>query len=148
MNSLLRRTNLAAAAALASLATMTAAVVGSAAVAADAQPHATGASSPAAATWAQIDKNLQQLESLIQAGKLGDLGPSAYGIANLFKTLPAQSSALPPDQLAQVQADVKTVGSEVSKLDKAGEGNDPVGVRSHLQALKTTLASARAVYQR
>jgi len=102
----------------------------------------------AAATWQLIDKNLAQLENLIRAGKIGDLGSSAYGIANAFKLLPGQSSSLPSDKLAEVRGDVNIVGSEVSKLDKAGEHGDPKGVQSNLRALKATLAKVRAYYPR
>ena len=100
-----------------------------------------------AASWELIDKNLAQLESMIQAGKIGNLGSSAYGIANAFKALAGLSASLPADKLAAVQGDVKVVGSEVSKLDKAGEHNDAAGVQSHLRALKATLAGVRGYYQ-
>jgi hypothetical protein len=98
-------------------------------------------------SWQVIDKNLAQLESLIQAGKIGNMGSPAYGIANAFKALAGLSTSLPADKLAEVQGDVKIVGSEVSKLDKAGEHNDAAGVQSHLKALKAALASVRGYYQ-
>jgi hypothetical protein len=100
----------------------------------------------AAAGWASIDKNLQQLEALIHAGKIGELGSSAYGIANAFKAIASQSTMLSADQQAVVKKDVAVVGSEVSKLDKAGEHNDSAGVQSHLQALKSTLDGVRPFY--
>jgi hypothetical protein len=100
----------------------------------------------ATASWELIDKNLAQLESLIQAGKIGNLGSSAYGIANAFKALAGLSGSLPADKLAEIQSSVKIVGSQVSKLDKAGEHNNPAGVQSNLQALKATLAKARGYY--
>lgn len=99
------------------------------------------------AGWEIIDKNLAQLESLIQAGKIGNLGSSAYGIANAFKAVAGLSASLPADKLAEVQGDVKVVGSEVSKLDKAGEHNDPAAVQSHLKVLKATLAGVRGYYR-
>jgi hypothetical protein len=111
------------------------------AVAADASPTAS-----AAETWTLIDKNLAQLESLIQAGKIGSLGSSAYGIANAFQLLPGQSASLAADKLAEVKGDVRIVGSEVSKLDKAGEHNDPAGVQTNLKALKATLDGVRGYY--
>ncbi len=107
-------------------------------------------SSPAptttAAAWALIDQNLARLEALIKAGKLDDLGSSAYGIANAFKLLPGLPSSLPADPLAEVRRDVNIVGGEVSKLDKAGEHNDAGIVKSELAALKATLASVRGYY--
>jgi hypothetical protein len=96
--------------------------------------------------WAMIDKDMAQLESLIKAGKIGDLGSSAYGIANAFKGVSQLSTSLPPDKLADVQASVKVVGSQASKIDKAGEHNDTAGVQTNLQALKATLAKVRAYY--
>ena len=98
------------------------------------------------ATWKLIDTNLHDLESLIAAGKLDDLGHSAYGIANAVKTLAGQSGSLPADQLAQVKGSVKVVGSYVSKTDKAGESNNKAGVDSNLKGLKDTLNSLRAIY--
>ena len=47
-----------------------------------------------------------------------------------------------------MQKKVAVVGSEVSKLDKAGEHNDPAGVQAHLQALKATLDNVRGYYKR
>ncbi len=94
-----------------------------------------------AATWKSIDKNLQDLESLIKAGKLGDLGHPAYTMANLGKTLPGQSGALRPDKLAQVSGSVKVVGGYVMQVDKAGEA----GVEANLKLLKDTLNSLRAI---
>ena len=108
---------------------------------------ATATAGPSA-SWGLIDQNLADLEGLIKAGKIGSLGKSAYGIANAFQTLAAQSGALSAEQLAQVQKDVPVVGSEVSKLDKAGEHNDPAGVQSHLQTLKSTLDGVRGFYKR
>jgi hypothetical protein len=116
-----------------------------AAVAAD-WPKDPNPPTTAAATWERIDKEMAELESLIQAGKIGKLGSAAYGIANAFQLLPGQSASLPADKLAEVQGDVKIVGSEVSKLDKAGEHNDSAGLQAHLQALKATLAKVRAYY--
>lgn len=111
------------------------------------------AAAPAAAavtasgvTWKSIDENLQQLDTLIHAGKLGDLGHAAYGIANLFKTLPAQSAALPADKLALVSGNVKVVGALVSRLDKAGESGNKAAVDADLKALKDALAPMRALY--
>ncbi len=101
-----------------------------------------------AATWALIDQNLARLESLIKAGKLDDLGSSAYGIANAFKLLPGQPSSLPADKLAEIRRDVNIVGGEVSKLDKAGEHGDARVVQSELTALKATLAGVRRYYPR
>jgi hypothetical protein len=100
----------------------------------------------AAETWVLIDKDLAELETLIQAGKIGHLGAPAYGVANAFKTLSEQSASLPPDKLAEVQGDVKIVGGAVTKLDKAGEHNDAAGVQSNLQVLKATLTKVRAYY--
>lgn len=116
------------------------------AVAADSPQKSTVAPTAAAATWQLIDKNLASLESQIQAGKIGSLGSSAYGIADAFKTLSEQSASLPADKLAGVQGSVKIVGGLVSKLDKAGEHNDPAGVQSNLKALKATLAKVREYY--
>lgn len=100
----------------------------------------------AAAAWELIDKHMAELETLIKAGNIGHMGSSAYGIANAFKALSEHSASLPADHLAEVQSSVKIVGSEVSKIDKAGEHNDPAGVQSNLQALKATLAKTRAYY--
>jgi hypothetical protein len=126
---------------------LTGALAHNAAVAVD-WPKDPSPPTTAPATWERIDKEIAELESLIQAGKIGKLGSPAYGIANAFQLLPGQSASLPADKLAEVQGDVKIVGSEVSKLDKAGEHNDPAGVQSHLRALKATLAKVRGYYQR
>jgi hypothetical protein len=116
------------------------------AIAADAPAPAANAVPATDATWKGIDAKLQQLEALIGAGKLDDLGSSAYGIANLVKTLPGQSASLPADKLAQVTSSVKVVGGLVSKVDKAGEAKDKAGVDTNLKSLKGALDSLRVIY--
>jgi len=122
------------------------AATGSPALAADPTPAAVNVVPATDATWKSIDGNLQTLESLVGAGKIGDLGESAYGIANAVETLPKQSSALPPADLAQVSGSVKTVGSLATKVDKAGDKNDKAGTEAALKALKEALAPLRAIY--
>jgi hypothetical protein len=119
---------------------------GVSALAADPAPAAINVAPATAATWKSIDGNLQTLESLVGAGKIGDLGESAYGIANAVETLPKQSSALPPADLAQVSGSVKTVGSLATKVDKVGDKNDKAGTEAALKALKEALAPLRAIY--
>jgi hypothetical protein len=121
------------------------AATGTPALAADPAP-AVNVAPATGATWKSIDGNLQTLESLVGAGKIGDLGESAYGIANAVETLPKQSSALPPADLAQVSGSVKTVGSLATKVDKAGDKNDKAGTEAALKALKEALAPLRAIY--
>ena len=116
------------------------------ALAADSAPTTVNVAPATAATWKSIDGNLQTLESLVGAGKIGDLGESAYGIANAVETLPKQSAALPPADLAQVTGSVKTVGSLATKVDKAGDRNDKAGTEAALKALKEALAPLRAIY--
>jgi hypothetical protein len=122
------------------------AATGTPALAADPAPAAVNVAPATGATWKSIDGNLQTLESLVGAGKIGDLGESAYGIANAVETLPKQSSALPPADLAQVSGSVKTVGSLATKVDKAGDKNDKAGTEAALKALKEALAPLRAIY--
>jgi hypothetical protein len=122
------------------------AATGAPALAADPAAAAVNVAPATAATWKSIDGNVQTLESLVGAGKIGDLGESAYGIANAVETLPKQSSALPPADLAQVSGSVKTVGSLATKVDKAGDKNDKAGTEAALKALKEALAPLRAIY--
>jgi hypothetical protein len=116
------------------------------ALAADPAPQSINAAPATDATWKSIDSNVQKLDTLIRAGNIGDLGEAAYGIANSVETLPKKSAALPPDQLAQVTASVKTVGSLATKVDKAGDANNKAGVESTFKSLKDALASLRAIY--
>jgi hypothetical protein len=122
------------------------AAAGTPALAADSAPAALNVVPATSATWKSIDGNLHTLESLIGAGKIGDLGEAAYGIANAVETLPKQSSALPPADLAQVTGSVKTVGSLATKVDKAGDKNDKAGTEAALKALQGALAPLRAIY--
>ncbi|MDE2221069.1 MAG: hypothetical protein KGJ52_11910 [Gammaproteobacteria bacterium] len=139
------RGTLARAAVLLSVATATLAVTAPAPCATAAPPASTAAPATSA-TWKAIDDNLQQLDALIHAGRLGDLGHAAYGIANLFKTLPAQSAALPAGKRALISNNVKVVGALVSRLDKAGESGNKAAVDAGLKSLKDTLAPLRAIY--
>ncbi len=122
------------------------AATGTPAFAADPAPVAVNVVPATGATWKSIDGNLHTLESLVGAGKIGDLGESAYGIANAVESLPKQSSALPPVSLAQVSGSVKTVGSLATKVDKAGDKNDKAGTAAALKALQEALAPLRAIY--
>jgi hypothetical protein len=116
------------------------------ALAADTAPPSVNAVPATDATWKAIDSNVQKLDALIRAGSIGDLGQAAYAIANSVETLPKKSAALPPEQLAQVTASVKTVGSLATKVDKAGDSNDKAGVESTFKSLKDGLAALRAIY--
>jgi hypothetical protein len=119
--------------------------VGVPALAADPAPT-TNVVPATAATWKSIDGNVQKLDALIRAGKIGDMGESAYGIANSVETLPKLSSTLPPADLATVTASVKTVGSLATKVDKAGDKGDKAGVDAAFKAFKDALAPLRAIY--
>jgi hypothetical protein len=116
------------------------------ALCADAVPQKVNAVPATEGTWKGIDQNLQQLSARIAAGKLDDLGQSAYGIANLVKTLPGQSAPLPAADLSKVSASVKVVGELVTKLDKAGEKGDQAGVDTDLTALQAALNGVRQLY--
>lgn len=124
------------------------ALVSNAALAADTGAQKANSIPATDSTWKSIDQNLAELGSLIAAGKLDDLGRSAYGIANLVKTLPGQSGSLPPADLAKVSGSVKVVGGLVTKLDKAGEKGDKAGVHENLAALEGTLNDLRQLYFR
>jgi hypothetical protein len=115
---------------------------------ADAAAHPVNAVPATEGTWKSIDQNLAQLGKLIGAGKLDDLGSSAYGIANLVKTLPGQSGALAAADLANVSSSVNVVGGLVTRLDKAGEKGDKAGVDENFTALKNKLTALRQLYYR
>lgn len=111
-------------------------------------PAAAGKATAAAATWAQIDKNLAQVEGQIQAGKIeGNFGGVVYGIANAFQTLPGQSASLTAAQQEEVKRNIPVVGGAVSKIDQAADKKDMAGAKANLQTLKSTLATVRAFYQ-
>lgn len=116
------------------------------ALAADPAPAAVNVVPATAATWKSIDGNVQKLDALIRAGKIGDMGESAYGIANSVETLPKLSGSLPAADLATVTASVKTVGGLATKVDKAGDKGDKAGVDAAFKAFKDALAPLRAIY--
>jgi hypothetical protein len=114
------------------------------ALAADSAP-AVNAAPATAATWSSIDENVQKLEARIAAGKIGDLGSAAYPIAHLLDSLPKDSSALPPADLAKVTASVKPVANLAVKCDKAGDKGDKAGVDAAFKAFKEALVPLRAI---
>lgn len=98
------------------------------------------------AIWQSIDKEIEQLNKVIQTGKLEDVHHHAFAIRDLAAALPAHSSTLPADKLNQVKANNKFVASLAERLDATGDAKDKAGTESNFQKLKTVLKTMRANY--
>jgi hypothetical protein len=98
------------------------------------------------AIWQAIDKEAEQLATLIQSGKLEDVHHRAFAIRDLVAALPAKSASLAPDKVAQVKANAKFVDTLAERLDAAGDAKDKAATESNFQKLKAVLKTMRGSY--
>jgi len=98
------------------------------------------------AIWQSIDREAEQLNKVIQTGKLEEVHHHAFAIRDLAATLPAHSPSLPADKLNQVKANNKFVATLAERLDATGDAKDKAGTESNFQKLKGVLKTMRANY--
>lgn len=98
------------------------------------------------AIWQSIDKETEQLTTLIQIGKLEEVHHHAFAIRDLVAALPARSASLGPEKVAQVKANAKFVDTLAERLDATGDAKDKAGTESNFQKLKVLLKTIRANY--
>ncbi|HCN90307.1 MAG TPA: transporter [Oxalobacteraceae bacterium] len=98
------------------------------------------------AIWQSIDKEIEQLNKVIQTGTLEEVHHHAFAIRDLAAALPARSSSLPADKLNQVKANNKFVATLAERLDATGDAKDKAGTESNFQKLKGVLKTMRANY--
>ena len=98
------------------------------------------------AIWQSIDKETEQLATLIQSGKLEEVHRHAFAIRDLVAALPARSASLGVDKLAQVKSNTKFVATLAERLDATGDAKDKAGTESNFQKLKAVLKTIRASY--
>ncbi len=99
-----------------------------------------------AAVWQAIDQQVAALSKAIQTGVFGEVHHHAFAIRDLVAALPARSTSLPPEKLAQVKANVKFVASLAQRLDATGDANDKAGTESNFKKLQGILGTIRADY--
>ena len=100
----------------------------------------------APAIWQAIDQQTAALGRAIQAGRFGEVHHRAYAIRDLALTLPAHSSALPPDKLVQVKANLPFIATLAQRLDATGDARDKAGTESNFRKLQQVLTAIRANY--
>lgn len=98
------------------------------------------------AIWQSIDKETEQLTTLIQSGKLEEVHHHAFAIRDLVAALPARSASLRPEKVAQIKASTKFVDTLAERLDATGDAKDKAGTDSNFQKLKAVLKTIRANY--
>jgi len=98
------------------------------------------------AIWQSIDKETEQLATLIQTGKFEEVHHHAFAIRDLVAALPSRSGALPADKVAQVKANGKFVATLAERLDATGDAKDKAGTESNFRKLKGVLGGIRANY--
>ena len=107
-------------------------------------PVAIPATAPA--IWQAIDQQTAALGQAIQTGAFGEVHHRAYAIRDLVLALPVHSSALPPDKLAKVKANLPFVATLAQRLDVTGDAKDRPGTESNFRKLQQVLAAIRANY--
>lgn len=98
------------------------------------------------AIWQAIDQQVAALSKAIQTGVFDEVHHHAFAIRDLVAALPARSASLPPEKLAQVNANVKFVAALAQRLDSAGDAKDKAGTESNFKKLQGILGVIRAAY--
>ena len=99
-----------------------------------------------AAIWLSIDEQINALDGLLASGELEEVHHHAFAVRDLVRTLPDHSQGLGQESLEQVKANVGYVETLATRLDEAGDSNDPVGTKANLEKLKRILSRIRANY--
>jgi hypothetical protein len=98
------------------------------------------------AIWQSIDKEAEQLAALIQTSNFEEVHHHAYAIRDLVAALPARSSTLPPEKIAQIKTNSKFVATLAERLDTTGDAKDKAGTESNFRKLQGVLNAIRADY--
>jgi hypothetical protein len=99
-----------------------------------------------AAIWQSIDEQVKALDDLLASGELEEVHLYAFAVRDLVRALPEHSQGLGPKTLEQVKANVGYVETLATRLDEAGDSNDPVSTKANLEKLKHILVRIRAYY--
>ena len=98
------------------------------------------------AIWQSIDKETEQLATLIQSNKLEEVHQRAFAIRDLVAALPSRSASLGADKVAAVKANGKFVAALAERLDAAGDAKDKAGTAANFEKLKGVLKTIRSSY--
>ena len=98
------------------------------------------------AIWQSIDKETEQLATLIQSNKLEEVHHRAFAIRDLVAGLPARSASLSADKLAAVKANAKFVAAVAERLDVAADAKDKGGTEANFEKLEGLLKTIRSNY--
>ena len=96
--------------------------------------------------WQAIDARSAELKATIAAAKLDQVHHQAFAIRDLVAALPARSTSLPADKLANVRVAVKFVATLAERLDATGDAKDLAGTKQNCTKLVGVLASLRSNY--
>jgi len=100
----------------------------------------------AAGIWQAVDKEMDNMSKLIEAGTVEDLHHHAFAVRDLFAALPDHSASLAADKLEKVKTDTKFVATLASRLDEAGDSKDKVAAAANFKKMQDLLKSARENY--
>jgi len=100
----------------------------------------------AAAIWQAIDEESQELNKVIEAGKLDEVHHHAFAIRDFVAALPSHSNTLAANTLAKVKANGKFVAILAERLDVSGDARDKSSTESNFKKLQRVLQSIRKNY--
>ena len=71
----------------------------------------------------EIDEHREEIEHLVEAGKLGEVHPPAQHIAMIAKRLPelAQKSGVPQEHLKEINTQSRDLANLFDEIDEAGD---------------------------
>ena len=116
------------------------------AIAAESAGAKTAIPATSEAIWQSIDKETEQLATLIQSDKLEGVHHHAFAIRDLVAALPSRSDSLAADKVAAVKANGKFVAALAERLDAAGDAKDKAGTAANFEKLKGVLKTIRSSY--
>ena len=100
----------------------------------------------ASAVWKKVVASSVSLDKTIKAKNLKDVHHHAFAVRDQVKLLPAQSKALPKDNLVKLAKGVKTVASLAAQLDEAGDNNKQGDAEALNKKLHAVLEAIKALY--
>lgn len=100
----------------------------------------------AAATWADVQAQVTELDQLVKEKRLDEVHPVAFEIRDLVRTLPDKSRALGPAGLRKLATQVRIVDRLAEQLDRYGDAGNQAGTVRQQQALLKALGTIRSLY--
>ena len=105
----------------------------------EAEAAATAIPDTADGIWQAINQQSSELKATIASGDLKNVHHQAFAIRDLVAALPAHSPALPAEDQAKLQGEIKFVATLADRLDETGDAGDRAGALADYDKLVAVL---------